>query len=113
MNLPNLPVSDSFITQLCDTDKGWGLFLFLRPRPEDRLTVFRTLMMALLPGLVLGVFGSMLLELAAVALEQSPVPRLAFPVGLVLLYFFACWCVIAPAWNRRADRLARTQRFRA
>jgi len=113
MNQPLLPVSDRFITELCDADRGWGLFLFLRPKPEQRLTVLRTVLMALIPGIALGAFGSMLLELAAVALEQPPVPRLAFPLSLVFLYFVACWSLVAPAWNRRAERLARLQRYRA
>jgi hypothetical protein len=113
MNQRLLPVSDTFITELCDADRGWGLFLFLRPKPEQRLTVLRTVLMALIPGIVLGAFGSMLLELAAVALEQPPVPRLAFPLSLVFLYFVACWSLVAPAWNRRAERLARSRRYGA
>jgi hypothetical protein len=108
----NLPVSDSFITRLCDADKGWGLFLFLRPKQDEPLTLLRTVLMALLPGLALGAFGSMLLELVAIAFNQPPVHRLAFPVSLVALYFFACWFVVAPAWNRRAERLVRVRRYR-
>lgn len=105
-------VSDSFITELCDADTGWGFLLFLRPRQTARLTVLRVVLMAAVPGFVLGAFGSMLLDLAAVAFDQPPLPAFAFPLSLATVYFVACWCLVAPAWNRRAERLHRLERYR-
>lgn len=111
LKLQNSLVSDSYIHELCDSDKGWGLFLFLRPKQEQPLTVFRIALIALIPGVALGALGSLLLQIVAQLLGRPPLSWLAFPLTLFVLYFFAVWFLVAPAWNRRVQRTERLRRF--
>ena len=106
-------VSDQAIVELCDTDAKWGPLLFLRPARHQALTLPRAAMLALIPGVTFGALGSLILELVARSFAQPLVPWYSFPATLIGLYFMVCWLVVAPAWNRRAERLLRLERFRS
>jgi hypothetical protein len=54
----------------------------------------------------------LVLDLVAQSFEQPLVPWYSFPVTLVALYFAAASLLVAPAWNRRAERLLRLERYR-
>jgi hypothetical protein len=105
-------VPDRAIIELCDSDAKWGPLLFLRPQPDQRLTLFRIAALALIPAALFGALGSLALDLAARTFEQPPVPWYSFPATLLGLYFAACSLLVAPPWNRRAARLARISRYR-
>jgi hypothetical protein len=105
-------VSDQAVIELCDSDAKWGPLLFLRPEQNQALSLPRAAMLALLPGVAFGALGTLVLEAAARTLSQPLVPWYSFPATLIGLYFAACLLIVAPAWNRRAERLVRLQRFR-
>jgi len=111
MSSRNPLVPDSFITQLCDSDTQWGPLLFLRPGRDQRFTLLRASLMALIPGLCFGALGAWILNYAAFAFDKPAVPWYSFPITMVGLYFAACSLMVAPAWNRRAERLVRVSRY--
>lgn len=102
-------LDDDLLTAFCDHDKKWGPILFLRPPRHQRLGLTRLLAMAALPGIGLGLFGSILLLLAARAVGQAAPPVYAFPLALTCIYFAVCRLTIVPAWNRRAARISRPE----
>jgi hypothetical protein len=105
-------VSDRVVVAVCDSDAQWGPLLFLRPSRQQRFTLSRCAMLALVFGVVFGVLGALVLDVAARAFEQPLVPWYSFPATLVGLYFAASSLLVAPAWNRRALRLVRLERYR-
>src|SRR4051812_18822432 len=109
--LPHQPILENRIIALCDADDAWGPLLFLRPSKHRPLTLPRTALMAFVPGLAFGMLGSILLALAARALEVPVRPLYAFPLALSVIYFVACPLLVAPAWNRRVALLARLADF--
>jgi len=111
MSSRNSLVPDSLITQLCDSDSQWGPLLFLRPSRDQRVTLLRASLMALIPGLVFGALGTWILNYAAFEFGKPAVPWYSFPITMIGLYFGACWLMVAPAWNRRAERLVRVSRY--
>lgn len=104
-------VPDSFITELCDSDTQWGPLLFLRPGRDQRFTLLRASLMALIPGLAFGALGGFILNLVALEFGKPAVPWYSFPITMVGLYFAACALMVVPAWNRRAARLVRVSRY--
>jgi hypothetical protein len=98
---------DDLLIDFCDRDSNWGPLLFLRPDRKERMNQQRTVAGAVLLGVPLGLFGSILLSLFARLVEQRAPALMYFPVVLTLGY----WCVarftLARAWNLRAARLAR------
>jgi hypothetical protein len=109
--LPSEPILESRIIDLCDADHAWGPLLFLRPAKHLPLTLPRTALMAFVPGLAFGMLGSILLALAARALGVPVRSLFVFPLALSAIYFIACSLLVAPAWNRRVERLARLADF--
>jgi hypothetical protein len=108
----DLPEADRFFVDYCDSEANWGPLLFLRPARHERLGLRRTLVMSVLLGSVFGVLGDVLLLLAARFLHKPSVSPLPFPLVLTVAYFVVQRVTIAPAWNRRAARLARSSRDR-
>jgi hypothetical protein len=98
--------TDALITDYCDTDSKWGPLLFLRPARSEALTVVRCAMLALLPGVFLGLIGSILFRLLTWGLGRPALSVAAFPIVLTTAYFFVCRFLLAPAWNRRAKLLS-------
>jgi hypothetical protein len=62
--------------------------------------------LALLPGVFLGLFGSILFALVARQFERPPLPIYFLPIVLTTAYFAACRIILAPSWNRRAELLS-------
>jgi hypothetical protein len=99
--------SDRAFTDFCDLDSNWGPLLFLRPGRQERMSVLRTALGALLLGLPYGLLATILLTLFARTFSH-PVPSLVqFPLFLTLGYWLVAQLTLARAWNRRAHRLAR------
>jgi hypothetical protein len=99
--------SDRVFTDFCDQDSNWGPLLFLRPGRQQRMSVLRTALGALLLGLPYGLLATILLTLLA-RVSAHPVPSLVqFPLLLTLGYWLVAQLTLARAWNRRAQRLAR------
>ncbi len=85
--------------------------MFLRPGRDQRFTLVRATLTALILGLVFGAVGSGILNYAAFEFGKPAVPWYSFPITMVGLYFAACSMMVAPAWNRRAARLVRVSRY--
>ncbi len=100
---------DDSLTRFIDADRNWGPLLFLRPRPEQSLSVLRIIALSILTGTAFGLLGSVLLALAARIAERPALPLLAFPVAMTAIYFLTSQLTFVPAWNRRAERLARNR----
>ena len=98
--------SDRDFTAFCDSDANWGPLLFLRPARVARMTLSRTASGALLLGVPLGLFASIVLLLAARLLERPAPPLIGFPLVLTFGYWLIAHITLARAWNRRAARLA-------
>jgi hypothetical protein len=96
---------DTVITEFCDTDSKWGPLLFLRPARSERLEVGRCAVMALLPGILFGLLGSILFSLMARHFGRPALPVYVLPILVTAFYFGVCRIVLAPAWNRRAALL--------
>jgi hypothetical protein len=104
--------NERVFTDFCDLDRNWGPLLFLRPAREQRMSVLRTALGALLLGLPYGLFATILLTLFA-RMFSHPVPSLAaFPLLLTLGYWLVAQITLARAWNRRAQRLVRLAAWR-
>lgn len=98
--------SDAIITDYCDTDSKWGPLLFLRPARSERFTLPRCVLLATLPGVLLGLVGSIVFRLFTLVLERPGLPVGVFPFVLTMAYFFILRFVVAPSWNRRATLLS-------
>ncbi|HEY8944150.1 MAG TPA: hypothetical protein VIM73_07805 [Polyangiaceae bacterium] len=97
---------DLFI-DFCDYDRNWSFLLFLRPERNKAIGLVRAFFAALLLGVPLGLFGSIVVALMARELGKAPPALLVFPVVLTAVYFFAAQLTLFRAWNRRAQLLAR------
>ena len=104
----DVPEADRFFTDYCDAEANWGPLLFLRPAQHPRLGLARTLVLSSLLGSLFGVIGNVLLLVAGRILHKPHGSPLAFPIVLTVAYFVVTRVTIAPAWNRRAARLARS-----
>ncbi|HEX3774392.1 MAG TPA: hypothetical protein VHV51_08005 [Polyangiaceae bacterium] len=101
---------DDFFTRFVDTDEHWGPLLFLRPRVNQSLSSARVLALSVLLGVAFGLLGSILLALVARAADRPAIDVRVFPLTLTALYFVLCRATFVPAWNRRAQKLARRDR---
>jgi len=91
------------INDVSDQDWSWWPFLWLRPEKTETFTLGRSAILSLLYGVPLG--GLMMLVAAFSRPEFheiAPVLAAIFPV----LLFFVGSSLVAPMWNRRAERLA-------
>jgi len=99
---------EDVVNDISDRDWSWWPFLWLRPEKHAHLSLGRTLALAVLYGVpcsVLMGFGVSLLRIPSVS--ELLFTAAAFP----LLFLFSGSVVVAPMWNRRADRL-RSRRAR-
>jgi hypothetical protein len=93
---------------LSDQDHGWWPFLFLRPARTERIGFGRTLTLAALYGVVIGLSLNVVF-----ALRGRPVGHpLEYPVGCTLVLAVLYQLTFAHFWNRRAARLARRASLR-
>jgi hypothetical protein len=90
-----------------DSNGQWWPFVFLRPRPDQRLTTLRVALLALLYGGFVGTLGNLLLLLLGKRMHPAALPVAAI-AGCFVLYRF----IFALCWNRRATRMQRREQNR-
>jgi hypothetical protein len=90
------------LNELSDNDLGWWPFLFMRPRPHERMSERRVLALSALYALPVGLFGAIAIRNAYA--DPHPHPLLIPPLA-VLVFFTFFRATLAWAWNRRAARL--------
>jgi hypothetical protein len=90
------------VNEISDRDWSWWPFLWLRPEKHAELTLSRVIALSLLYGLPCGVLTATASSLMRAASHSNSLfLSLAFP----LLFLFAGSAIVAPMWNRRAERL--------
>ena len=105
-----LPSEETF-TDFCDRDSNWGPLLFLRPARNERINLARTAAGALILGLPLGLFATIMLTLMANLTDQAGPSLAYFPMVLTLAYGLIGHITLARSWNRRAERIERLARY--
>lgn len=94
---------ENHANSLNDSDAEWWPFLCLRLRPNERMSVFRTLLLAVAyaaPAALLAlVLGTVLGE------PVEPSQLLVFAPVTVLAVFLLLQVSVAYSWNRRAARV--------
>jgi hypothetical protein len=97
---------EDVVNDVSDRDWSWWPFLWLRPEKNAHLSLTRILSLSVLygvPSSVLMGFGITLLR--APSMSELFFTAVAFPA----LFLFTGSVVVAPMWNRRADRLRARQ----
>jgi hypothetical protein len=105
-----IPSEETFI-DFCDRDSNWGPLLFLRPERSERIGVARTAAGALILGIPLGLFATIMLTLLANLTDQQGPSLAYFPLVLTVAYGVIAHVTLARPWNRRAARMERLARF--
>jgi hypothetical protein len=105
-----IPSDETFI-DFCDRDSNWGPLLFLRPERHERINPTRTAAGALILGVPLGLFATIVLTLLANLMEQRGPSLMYFPLVLSAAYGVIGHLTLARSWNRRAARIERLARF--
>lgn len=101
---------DRLFNDYCDVDAKWGPLLFLRPARHERFGLRRALVMSVLLGSLFGLAGNVVMAMVGHALHRPVASPYVFPAVLTAAYFALTCLTFAPAWNRRAARLARRPR---
>lgn len=99
---------EDLLNILCDEDKNWWPFVFLRPERHEKISWWRTAFMALLYGVFSGTLLNALIKLAGEAEGLDP---WIFPVGITLGCFALFRLTFMYGWNLRAARLAPLRRW--
>jgi hypothetical protein len=90
------------INEISDRDWSWWPFLWLRPEKHAQLSLARIVSLAVLYGLPC----SVLMGVATSVLRTPSTPELLFTAfAFPLLFLFSGSVLVAPMWNRRAERL--------
>jgi hypothetical protein len=105
-----IPSEETFL-DFCDRDSNWGPLLFLRPERSARINLGRTAAGALILGVPLGLFATIMLTLFANLMEQTAPSLPYFPIVLTIAYGVIGHGTLARSWNRRAARIERLARF--
>jgi hypothetical protein len=93
---------EEVINEISDRDWSWWPFLWLRPEKHAELSLGRIVILSVLYGIP----SSVLLGLG-ISLQRVPshtelvLTAFAFP----MMFLFSGSILIAPMWNRRAERL--------
>lgn len=98
---------DHLFIDFCDRDSNWGPLLFLRPDRTRPLTALRIVAGAIILGIPLGLFGTIVMTLFARLVAQPAPALMYFPLILTVGYWCVAQATLARAWNRRAARLSR------
>ena len=90
------------VNEVSDRDWSWWPFIWLRPEQHVDLSLARVVALAVLYG----VPSSILMAFAVCLFRAPSIPELAqAATSFPLLFLFVGSVVVAPMWNRRADRL--------
>lgn len=93
---------EAAVNDVSDNDWSWWPFLWLRPEKSERLRLSRVATMSALYGVPL----SVLLEVGIKAQYKASMTELvATALVFPMLLLVTGSTVVAPMWNRRADRL--------
>lgn len=90
------------VNEITDKDWNWWPFLWLRPVQESRMSLRRLSLVAVLYGLPIS------LAVGLLARRLNAAPPSALPLllaGFPMLLLFVGSVLVAPMWNRRAERL--------
>jgi hypothetical protein len=99
MSLDDLEAS---VNEVSDKDWSWWPFLWLRPEKLEHLSLGRVASMSMLYGAPASALMAVGMKLQYAATRTELVATgMFFP----LLFLFFGSVVVAPMWNRRADRL--------
>lgn len=97
---------EAAVNEVSDKDWSWWPFLWLRPEKEAHLSFGR--MMAI--SLLYGVPASTVLALGIRLQYAETLPELiGTSLFFPLLLLFVSTVIVAPMWNRRAERLRARQ----
>ena len=90
------------INEVSDRNWSWWPFLWLRPEQDARLTLTTITALSVLYGV-----PSSLLMGFGITLQRTPsMVELGFTAAAFpLVFLFIGSVIVAPMWNRRADRL--------
>ncbi len=93
---------EDVVNEVSDRDWSWWPFLWLRPEKREHLSLGRSLTLSVLYG----VPCSVLMGFGTSVLRTPSLPELLFTAAAFpLLFLFTGSVLVAPMWNRRADRL--------
>ncbi len=98
----SIDIFEKAINEVSDKDWSWWPFLWLRPQRHAELSLTRLAAISVLYGLPCG--GLVSVPLAIVRPEMRALVPFAM-AALPLLFLFLGSMVIAPMWNRRAERI--------
>ncbi len=90
------------INEISDRDWSWWPFLWLRPEKHAELSLSRVIALSLLYGLPCGVLTA---TASSLVHTGSLAETLFLPLAFPLMFLFAGSAIVAPMWNRRAERL--------
>jgi hypothetical protein len=93
-----------------DRDSEWWPFHFLKPEPEQRISLWRTATLAVLYGLPAMLLAVTLATLSGNRVSLEELAQLT--TSLILALFSVLSAVVSLVWNRRAARLERLRRHR-
>ncbi len=97
-----LDALEETVNEISDRDWSWWPFLWMRPEKHAKLSLLRIGSLSVLYGVPCSVLiGFALSLLRASSLTERLFTAVTFP----LLFLFAGSVVVAPMWNRRAERL--------
>jgi hypothetical protein len=93
---------EAAVNEVSDKDWSWWPFLWLRPEKQAHLSLVRIAAASLLYGIPAGVMTGLGIKAQyAATLPELVGASMFFP----LLFLFFGSVIVAPMWNRRAERL--------
>ena len=99
---------EEVVNEVSDRDWSWWPFLWLRPEKHEDLSLARSSFLSLLYGIPASALFMTGIRLQyAATVPELVATFLFFPLLLLLVSSV----VVAPMWNRRARRLARSAPF--
>lgn len=100
---PFLQLFESHANTLNDSDEEWWPFLSLRCAPHERMTLFRTLLLAVAYAAPAALFAVVLGS--ALGEQLDPGDLVLLLPASVLAVFLLLQVSVAYSWNRRAVRM--------
>ncbi len=107
--MSNNACRDDALNGLTDSDGLWGPLCFLRPKPEHFLKSGRALALCMYLGAFHGMGANVVLMIVHRMTEQVVLPIFVLPLLVTAVLFGFAMGALAPAWNRRAQRIVRAR----